>query len=376
MNMPTNEAAWMVAKNRPLQVKPAPYPEPGPGEIVVRNRAVAVNPVDWMVQYTGGLVFGWIKYPFVLGSDLAGEVMAIGEGISAVKVGDRVLAMAAGAVKQRNRASEGAFQAYTVVLERLTTVIPDTVSYAEAAVVPLGVTTAACGLFQKDLLALELPVLDPKPRDQWVIIWGASTSVGSNAIQLAVAAGYGVIATASPRNFDHALALGAAQVFDYNKPGVAKDIVAALAGKAVVGGFAIGAGSVLDLLDILPHCQGRKFIANCSAPVSFDLVPEGRGITLGVMIKLLGAAMRASGAVRRKSRATGITSKFFDASSVVDNEIGPAIYRDYLGPALAAGRFRPSPPPRVVGHGLAAIQDAFDIQRKGVSAAKIVVELG
>ncbi len=374
--MPKNEAAWLVADKDTLRVGEAPYPEPAAGEIVVRNHAVAVNPVDWFVPYLGRLrMFPWIKPPFILGSDLAGEVAAIGEGVTEVRVGDRVLAMAAGAAKQRASPAESAFQNYTIVLPKLTTVIPETVSYAEAAVVPLGVTTAACGLFQSDLLALELPTENPPPRNEWVIIWGGSTSVGSNAIQLAAAAGYGVLTTASPKNFDYVKSLGAALVFDYRSSTVVGDIIAALSGKQVVGALTIGAGSALQCLDILPYCQGRKFIANCSSDVSLDSLATGRRITLPVLLKLLFGRMSANAQTRRKSRRHGFTARFFDASSVIDNEIGPAIFRDYLGPALAEGRFRPAPRPQVAGHGLAAIQTAFDLQRKGVSAAKIVVEL-
>jgi len=132
---------------------------------------------------------------------------------------------------------------------------------------------------------------------------------------------------------------------------------------------------VLACLDILPHCRGRKFIANCSADVSFEDIPKGPRITLGVILKLLSARLRASAETWRKSRRHGITARFFDASSVVDNEIGPAIFRSYLGQALADGGFRPAPPPRVVGTSLHDIQTAFDIQRRGVSAAKVVVAL-
>jgi NADPH:quinone reductase-like Zn-dependent oxidoreductase len=373
---PRNEAAWLVAKKDVLEVGEAPYPKPAAGEIVVKNHAVAVNPVDWIVPYLGPLrMFPWIKPPFILGSDLAGEVVAIGDGVTEVKLGDRVLAMAAGAAKAHARPAEGAFQAYTIVLPRLTTVIPDHISYAEAAVIPLGATTAACGLFQSDLLALELPSADPKPRDEWVIIWGGSTSVGGNAIQLAVAAGYNVVTTASPKNFDYVKSLGAACAFDYRGQTVVGDIVAALRGKPVVGALTIGSGSVLRCLDILPHCEGRKFIANCSSDVSFEALARGRRIGLPTILKLLPARMRISGETRRKSRRYGITAKFFDASSVIDNEIGPAIYRDYLGPALATGRFRPAPPPKIIGVGLQNVQAAFDIQRGGVSAAKVVVAL-
>jgi len=373
--MPNNQAAWLPSKTEPLKVGPAPYVEPGPGEVLVRNHAVAINPVDWMLQYAAGLAFNWIRLPFVAGSDLAGEVAAVGAGVSEVKVGDRVLAMAAGGVKQRNRASEGAFQAYSIVLPRLTTVIPDQVTYAEAAVVPLGITTAACGLFQKDLLALDLPTASPPDRDQWVIIWGGATSVGCNAIQLAAAAGYRVITTASPKNFALVTSLGAALAFDYRSPTVMADIAAALQGKDVVGALAIGSGSSLQCLDILAQCRGRRFIANCSADLPFDSLPEGRRITLPAILRLVAGRVRAGGETRRRSRRSGLTVKFFDASSVVDNEVGPAIYRDFLGPALAEGRFRPAPPPKVVGHGLEAIQTAFDVQRRGVSAQKVVVTL-
>jgi hypothetical protein len=104
-------------------------------------------------------------------------------------------------------------------------------------------------------------------------------------------------------------------------------------------------------------------------------VAKGGWITFTDVLKLLPAMLRANLNTRLKSRRYGIPEKFFDASSVVDNEIGPAIYRDYLGTALASGSFRPAPPPQVVGHSLADIQTALDIQRSGVSATKIVVAL-
>ncbi len=373
--MPRNQAAWMAAKYQPLVVREAPYPEPGPGEVLVRNHAVAVNPVDWAIPLFGGKMFGWIKYPFVLGSDLAGEVVAVGSGVTHVKVGDRVLAMAAGYTKPRNRAAEGAFQLYSIVLARLTTVIPDQVSYVEAAVVPLGLTTAACGLFQRDLLALELPSATAKTRNEWVLIMGGATSVGCNAIQLAVAAGYSVITTASPKNADYLTSLGAAQVFDYHSRTLIPEMAAALKGKDVVGALAIGSGSAADSLDILSRCRGRKFVATCGAPLPLNALAQGNRVTLGALARAFPALLASTLRTRSKARRYGAVEKFYDASSGVDNEIGPAIYQHYLGPALADRRFRPAPPATVVGHGLEAIQTAFDAQRKGVSATKIVVAL-
>jgi NADPH:quinone reductase-like Zn-dependent oxidoreductase len=276
--------------------------------------------------------------------------------------------------QSHNRASEGAFQLYSIVLPRLTTNIPDTLAYEDACVVPLGAMTAACGLFQKDALALELPALNSRPRDQWVLLAGGATSVGCNAIQLAKAAGYGVVTTSSPKNFDYMKSLGADVVFDYNSTSLVRDIVAALKGKQVMGAMAIGSGSALTCMDVLAECQGRKFVANISAPVPFNTV-QGNRISLPTLVRLGLIMLRSTRAMRRRTRRTGVIQKFFDAGSVVDNEIGPAIFRDYLVPALAAGRFRAAPPPKVVGHSLGDVQKAFDIQRKGVSASKIVVAL-
>ncbi len=372
--MPKNEAAWLVAPNAPLEVKDAPYTEPQAGEVLVRNHALAINPVDWMMPIVGRRLFAWLRYPFVLGSDIAGEVVAVGNDVTGIKTGDRVLAFAAGMCQSRNRAAEGAFQLYSIVLPRLTTAIPDSVSYEEACAVPLGVMTAACGLLQKDTLALELPTMSSPPRDLWVLLAGGATSVGCNAIQLAKEAGYGVVTTSSPKNFDYMRLLGADLVFDYNSRGLVREIVAALNGKHVMGAMAIGSGSAVTCMDVLAECRGRKFVVNIAAPVPFSLV-KGNRISLPVLIRLGLIMLRSTLAMRGRTRRTGVVQKFFDASSVVDNEVGPAIFRDYLGPALATGRFRAAPPAKVVGHSLHDVQTAFDIQRQGVSATKIVVTL-
>jgi NADPH:quinone reductase-like Zn-dependent oxidoreductase len=65
----------------------------------------------------------------------------------------------------------------------MTTKILDSMPYETAVVLPLGLSTAACGLFQDDMLRLDLPLsVRPKPTGQTVLIWGGSTSVGVNAI--------------------------------------------------------------------------------------------------------------------------------------------------------------------------------------------------
>lgn len=159
---------------------PAPYPRARENEIVIRNRAVAINPLDWIKQSIGDLIFSWIRYPFVLGADCAGEVVEVGDSVTRFAVGDRVLGHAVGTDRKRNSAAEGAFQHYTVVLAHLAAPVPDSLSYEDAAVLPLALSTAACGLFQQDQLGLQHPSVTPKPTGQTLLVWGGSTSVGSN----------------------------------------------------------------------------------------------------------------------------------------------------------------------------------------------------
>lgn len=71
-----------------VQVGPADIPVPGDEDIVVKNHAIAINPVDWKIQDYGIFVQTW---PFVLGTDVAGEVHEVGKNVTKFKKGDRVL---------------------------------------------------------------------------------------------------------------------------------------------------------------------------------------------------------------------------------------------------------------------------------------------
>jgi len=368
--MPTNTAAWLEATQVSLQVKPAPYTPPQGNEIVVKNHAVAINPIDWVIQIVGYFIFPWIKTPFVLGSDLAGEVVEVGKEVTRFRVGDRVLGHAVGTDKKRNTSAEGAFQTYTVVLAHMAAPIPGSLPYENAAILPLGLSTAACGLFQKDHLALEYPSLAPKPTGKTVLIWGGSTSVGSNAIQLAVAAGYEVITTASPRNFDYVKKLGAIQVFDYNSETIVKDVVRAFNGKTLAGALAIGRGSSEACVDIVGACKGSKFISMASSSVPIENFPLRRQLPLLIL-----QFVSSNVSLQVKSRARNIKTKFIFGSSLMDNEVSRVIYEDFLPQALAESRYSAAPEPHIVGTGLGSLQAALDIQKKGVSAQKVIVSL-
>jgi NADPH:quinone reductase-like Zn-dependent oxidoreductase len=368
INMPSNSAAWLLAPKQSFQVKEAPYPTPGPDEIVVRNRAVAVNPIDWVQRDQGtSFAFGWIKYPFVFGSDVAGEVVQVGSKVVRFKEGDRVVGHAYGTDKKFNKPAYGGFQLYTVLIERNSSPIPESVSFESASVLPLAFTTAAAGLFEKGQLGLQYPQLDPKPTGKTVLVWGGSTSVGCNAIQLAVAAGYEVISTSSPKNFDLLRSLGASEVFDYNDPAVDSKIAKLMSGRESAGAVAIGENSIFHCLDALRSCKGNKHIAMATYPVPAQ---PGRFAALEIMSSFATAMI----SITAKSKLRGIKTSFI-WGSVAHSPVGDAVYAKYLPEALARGKFRPAPEPMVIGDGLEAIQGALDLQKEGVSAKKVVVSL-
>jgi NADPH:quinone reductase-like Zn-dependent oxidoreductase len=289
-------------------------------------------------------------------------------------VGARVLGHAVGIEKAHNRPAEGAFQLYTVLSSHMVSPIPEAMSYEAASVLPLGLSTAACALFQKDFLGLQPPSLDGGSTGRCVIVWGGSTSVGSNAIQLAVAAGYDVVTTASPRNFDYVKGLGAKGAFDYNSPTVIADMTRWLAGRTVAGAVAIGVGSTSACIDVLGHGQGERFIAVASPPTSLDDVPTGAG-RLGRLAPAIARMLTGNITLAIKARRGGVRTKFIWGGALVGNEVGPMIYETFLPRALAEGRYVAAPAAKVVGQGLEAIPTALDLHLKGVSASKLVVTL-
>lgn len=372
--MPDNHALQLTAKRGTFRVVTAPTPVPAAGQIVVRSRAVAINPIDRFIQPLGGLLCPWLRYPAVLGYDVAGEVVATGADVVRLRVGDRVVGMANGTDKGHGSA-EGAFQTHVLLSAHMTAHIPDGLAFEQAAVLPLGLATAATALFQRDLLALLPPrASEPISVGQTLLVWGAATSVGNNAVQLAVAAGYDVVATASPHNHATITGLGARAVFDYRSPDAVAAIVAAMRGRQVAGALAIGLGSTSACIDILAACEGRRFVAVATPPVTLDAVATaggGWGRLLPVMVRMVAA----TAALALKARRRGVTTKFFIGSTLKDNEVGSMIFETFLAQALEAGRFRAMPPAHVTGHGLAAIVPAFAELARGVSARKLVVTI-
>lgn len=379
---PKNQAAWIPAKKaRPFKVGDAPYTPAGPGQVVVRNTAVAINPFDWVLQFIGPAIASYIKYPFIFGTDVAGEVVEVGPDVERFRVGDRVFGSATAIAKKVNRPAEGGFQLYTVMRQHMLAPTPAHITDEQACVLGLGLLTAAWGLFHPNYLGLDMPqvpaptgVVGKSGLPRAVIITGGASSVGSNAVQLAVSAGYQVLSTSSPKNFEYVKGLGATQVFDYRSRTLSKDLLAALRGHELVGALTIGRGAVEACTAVMKHHDvrlTRKRIAVAGAIIPAEKLTTfvGKGTYLMGMV----GGMIKSNARRRR---TGVEAKFILLDGLVDPEsIVARIYREFLPLALERHQFVPAPPTHVVGKGLNKIQDALELQRMGVSGKKLVVTL-
>ncbi|MBF4573406.1 zinc-binding alcohol dehydrogenase family protein [Herbiconiux sp. VKM Ac-1786] len=378
-----NTAAWLDAPYADLTVRESPVPVAGPTQLLVRARAVAVNPLDAVIQSNGRMMYRWLDSPAVLGEDVAGEVVAVGATVTRFAKGDRVVGYALGVEKGRDHVGEGAFQHHLLLEEALTAPVPDGKAFEDVVALPLAVSTAAVALFQSDHLALAHPQIGSDrvaersgiapARGETVVVWGGATSVGLNAVQLAVAAGYRVVTTASPANHALLLELGAAVAIDYRDPDVVAKVVEAVGGQPVAGVIAIATGSAEPCVAIAAATGARR-VALTSPSVSFYDQPRRAGLSrrrVGMIARLVAGNV----ALQLRCLRHGVRARFVWGSTLVDNEVGRMLWTDHLPAALAEGRHRVLPRAEVVGTGLPSIQPALDRLRGGVSATKLVVLL-
>jgi NADPH:quinone reductase len=181
-----------------MQLEELPDPEPGSGEVVVYVKAIGVNPVDTYIR--AGIHGYHPELPYTPGTDAAGVVKAIGEGVRKVAVGRRVYI--AGSVS-------GTYAEQALCKESQVYPLPERLSFAQGAAVGVPYATAWQALFRR---ARAEP-------GEWVLIHGASGGVGIAAVQLALASGMSVIGTASTAQGRQLVAdQGVAHVLDHQDP--------------------------------------------------------------------------------------------------------------------------------------------------------------
>lgn len=178
-----------------LRVEERERPEPGPTEVRVRVRAAGVNPVDWKTRARGG----FLEPPFVPGWDVAGEVDALGRGVTRFAVGDRVFGM------PRFPREAGAYAEWVTAPSRQLARVPEGLALVEAAALPLAGLTAWQSL-------VDTAGLQPGQR---VLVHAAAGGVGHLGVQIARARGAEVIGTARTEKHVWLRELGAVELIDY-----------------------------------------------------------------------------------------------------------------------------------------------------------------
>ena len=193
-----------------LKYEDVPQPEPKQDQLRIHVIAAGVNPVDGMIRSGMFDKEGRRAFPVILGGDISGVVEKVGSNITKFKSGDPVFAYV-------SLDNSGGYAQYAVVTEREAAPKPKSLTYVEAAAVPIVALTAWQALIDTAKLKA----------GQTVLIHGGSGGVGSFAIQIAKAHGAKVIATASTANQDLLKQLGADVAIDYTKQNfenVAKDV--------------------------------------------------------------------------------------------------------------------------------------------------------
>ena len=175
-----------------------PRPEPQPGEVLVRVRAVAATPTEVLWYGTSHTEDGKARNAPVLGHEFSGEIAKCGEGVTEFAVGQDVFGM-------NSWFAEGALAEYCITKPEWITQKPEALSHEEAASVPISALTAWQGLFDRALLR----------RGERVLVHGGTGAVGMFAVQLAHMHGAHVITTVSAINIEFAKSLGADEALDY-----------------------------------------------------------------------------------------------------------------------------------------------------------------
>ncbi|KAK8012918.1 alcohol dehydrogenase [Apiospora marii] len=376
-NTTTHLAAVSLGKNQPLEVQSRPTPRPGPGELLVLQ-----------------------EYPTVIGFDMAGLVLEVGDdvpkddstpgGISFQPGITRVVAHSASF--WRSWAPDyGIFQERCLIPWQHATPLPeDGMSWNHAATLPVAVVVA---LNAWGSLGFTVPTFasasnnspstpagsaNPiarggegapmkSPKREALLIWGASSSVGTMGVQTAqliredpsspVAAVY---ATSGPANSKYVESLGADRVFDYKDHGVVDAIVAA----ARDDGLAIR------------HCfLAMGQLALCQAVLQAFLIKNEEGGEKQKQKAVIGSAPPLP---VNADVVDGVETVFLQPSTEEGEGLEQLRYwmATWLKESLERGLVRPSPEPRVVGKGLGAIDAGLDMVLQGVSCTKLVVEIG
>ncbi len=274
-----------------------PTPEPGLGEVVIKVGACGLNNTDintrtaWYSKAvsdgltteggsegfaeaeaeTGSWGNATISFPRIQGADVAGTIAAVGAGVDAARIGERVTIdpwllpagdwLDAGRAKYFGSECDGGFAEYTSVRAENALAITSDLSDAEIATFPCAYSTAENLVSRTGL----------RPGER-VVITGASGGVGTAAIQLCALRGARIIAIASRSKADHLIQLGADTVIDRHEPDIEDAIRDAAAGSLDVALDVVGGPGFMPLINVLRQGGRYSTSGTIAGPlVEFDL---------------------------------------------------------------------------------------------------------
>ncbi|PSR72330.1 hypothetical protein PHLCEN_2v11778 [Hermanssonia centrifuga] len=332
----------LLEKQGSFAVQNTDIPKPGPGELLVEIHATALNPVDWKIQVYGYFIQ---DFPAVLGTDAAGVVKELGEGVTSFAIGDKVLHQ--GYFTNRS----ATFQQYTIVPAEIVAKIPPNVTFDQASTIPLTLATASCGLYNTKPnggAGFSAPWEEGgfgKYAGQPILVIGGSSSVGQHVIQVAKLSGFSpIITTASAHNEAYLKSLGATHVLDRN---------------------AIPLSSLSSAVkEIIQEPIKLVYDAISDADTqntSYAILAPG-----GKIVLVLPVAIDES----KRTEDKEIVNVFGNVHVPAQRAVGVSLYKN-LTTLLEAGDIKPNNV-EVVPNGLAGIPAALEKLRAGVSASKLV----
>jgi NADPH:quinone reductase-like Zn-dependent oxidoreductase len=336
-------AVILPSKGSPPEVVERPTKAPGPDEILVEVKSIALNPVD---NYQRDMGFFIDTYPTIIGSDIAGVVVSAGSSVSnSLKVGTRVAGFASCFFEGYDKPEYGAFQKRVIIPATNVTTLPDSISFNQGSLLPMAVETAWAGWYS---IGVPRDTAYTPADKQGVLVWGGASSVGSAALQTAKLIGFTVYTTASPKHHEYLKSLGATRAFDYKEKNVEEVIIKAAKEDRLTFQIAYDAvGQLQSCMDIVKELKGERLGKVASAPRMADAKADGVEATFVFPPE------------DKESRSEHM--KF--------------IFNIWLEEKLKPGEFVPSPAIKVVGKGFESLNKGMDELKAGVSGVKLVIEV-
>ncbi|KAF4335850.1 zinc-binding alcohol dehydrogenase domain protein [Fusarium beomiforme] len=338
--MSQNLAAVNPAALAPLEVRPVETPTPGPGDILIKNHLIAVNPIE--LSITRRDLFK-SQYPCVIGSSFGGEVIAVGKSVSEFKIGDNVAVWSG----LKNGDGYAAYQAYALAKADTACLVPEGVDLAVPVsmignlATVVGMISATAGVTKPDIET------EAAPTGKKILIYGGTSNMGSLAVQYVRMAGYSVVTTTSPKHRAFVETLGPDKIINHRQ-----DCEALINALVAEGPY-----------DMVVDTISRPNTVSLLASV---LAAQGGGIVF--------ATLPAFGP---ESLPEGVVRDFRSWSSMLYSDGNEQwirwAFHTFFVKGISSGKLLPTQIKRI-GGGLEAINFALDTLEKGVSNTKIVVE--